>query len=117
MKRTKELDYTGYRLTGDGLFDQDIRNLGTLLNGVVGFRIWVDSKQLQEAYKKKFDESKNPLYMGFVGLGYDAVLLVEKAYISLYEKINAAHQYKYCRGLAERAGHIAPEKGGVSVGL
>ncbi len=86
IKQARELDYTGYLLTGDGLTEENIQNLGALSNGVYASLPYLANQSFLDKYRAKFSDNLNPINLSFAGLGYDAAKLVIDVVASLEKR-------------------------------
>lgn len=80
IRQTKELNYSGMLFTGEGMFPEDIKQLGNNSCGVWYQRIWPNTKENYSLNK--------PGYLGFHAMGNDLGMVfneLEKK-INLYNK-------------------------------
>jgi len=86
IKQSRELGFTGYLLTGDSITDNDIKNLGTYIEGIYLTQAWLEDKSFFKKYKEKYEEERNPVSLAFAALGYDSVKMLAELFRVMEEK-------------------------------
>lgn len=79
IKTAKELRYEGLIHVGDGLFKDDIDNLGSAAEGIYAAQLWLDNAELIGKFKAKFGKETDSLSLGLVAYGYDLIAHIRAA--------------------------------------
>lgn len=73
IKRHREMNATSIINVADGMFEEDIQTLGLAAEGVTAMQLYVTSAELSTKIAKKFGATNNPLQLGLIAAGYDAM--------------------------------------------
>lgn len=73
LKEAHEMQYHGAIHVGDGMFEEDIKTVGTAAEGVYSSQIWIESEELSKKIKEAYGKDINPVQLGLVATGYDAM--------------------------------------------
>ncbi len=73
IKRHREMGASSIINVADGMFEADIQTIGSASDGVTAMQLWVDSEELAAKIRKKFSNTSDPLQLGLVASGYDAM--------------------------------------------
>jgi ABC-type branched-subunit amino acid transport system substrate-binding protein len=73
VRRHREMRAESIINVADGMFEADIQTLGAAAEGVTAMQMWVTSEELAKKMTRKFGASPNPLQLGLVASGYDAM--------------------------------------------
>jgi len=76
IQQAREIGYTGALLTPDGFTENDLRNLGKLVEGIYTTQPLLDHEEILKKYRSAYGSVTSPSSLAFVGLGYDAIQLV-----------------------------------------
>lgn len=79
LKTAREMRYAGSIHVGDGMFEEDLKTVGSSAEGVYASQIWLESAELSAAFRRHFGETVNPLQLGLVATGYDTVRHIQGA--------------------------------------
>jgi hypothetical protein len=70
----------------DGIFKEDLTELGDAAEGVLASQVWLDSPTFLNRYRAQFHRTLTPTELGLVAEGYDLYVLVR----SIEEKLSSA---------------------------
>lgn len=73
IRRHREARSDSLINVADGMFEEDIKSIGDAAEGVSATQIWLESAELSAKIKARFGDSANPLQLGLIATGYDAI--------------------------------------------
>lgn len=74
LKQSRELNMSGYLLSGDGISDNEVNEAGPKNSeGLYATQIWVDNEDFRQRYRAKYGAGSDKLNISFVSIGYDTV--------------------------------------------
>ena len=73
IRRHREARAESLISVGDGMFEGDIKNIGNAAEGVTATQIWLESLELNKKVKERFGGTADPLQLGLIATGYDAI--------------------------------------------
>jgi ABC-type branched-subunit amino acid transport system substrate-binding protein len=73
IRRHREARSESLINVADGMFEEDIKSIGDAAEGVSATQIWLESAELSTKIKARFGDSANPLQLGLIATGYDAI--------------------------------------------
>ena len=83
VKQAKELGYEGSIFTADGFYEEDIKHLGSYVEGVYSSQTIVKDESFLNKYKEKYGKVDTKISIGIAGLGYDAVKMLSEIFKKL----------------------------------
>ena len=83
VKQAKELGYEGSIFTADGFYEEDIKHLGSYVEGVYSSQTIVKDESFLNKYKEKYGKVDTEISIGIAGLGYDAVKMLSEIFKKL----------------------------------
>lgn len=88
INQSKELGFNGALLTGDGFQETDIKLLGASAEKVVSMQATVSDAAFIKRYHEKYGAEATPTQMGYTGLAYDAVKILN----TVFHKLDNEHK-------------------------
>lgn len=76
IRKAREMNYKGELITGEGLFDQEIKDLGDLAKGIYSQRILVKNKKFTDKYYKNYSKDADS-NITYAAMGYDALSIIK----------------------------------------
>lgn len=76
IRQSRELGFGGPILVGDGMVEEDARQLGPAAEGVYATEIWLENKEFDEKYRRHYGENPSQMGLSFIAMGYDAVKML-----------------------------------------